>query len=242
MRSRLFRKGTHGTILFCTQNTTATLPTLSPMNSLQVITLLSYFTLCLGAATAGIKFGHAIPGHECVSVRIDNERALPSLCFEQFSGGYLPVLAETLDITVYTPFNKLLLNTTVSPKQGKWYTCMLNKVNGKVHADTYNDDAAIPAYGNFSLRFSNQSPDTNALDIYIDGDKVLSNVVLGRASSYLSLAAKPHFLEVKKSGQRAALLRRPLQEFPSGRMFSIYLEGDSNGGFYGIRAVATEDA
>lgn len=63
--------------------------------------------------------------------------------------------------------------------------------------------SATFAQGNAKVRVVHASPDAPAVDVYVDGNKVLSNVAFFTASDYLDLPAGEHRFQVTPAGQPA---------------------------------------
>jgi LPXTG-motif cell wall-anchored protein len=63
---------------------------------------------------------------------------------------------------------------------------------------------AASAQGNALVRVVHASPDAPAVDVYVDGNKALSNVPFFTASDYLPLPAGEHRFQVTPTGQPAA--------------------------------------
>jgi LPXTG-motif cell wall-anchored protein len=62
---------------------------------------------------------------------------------------------------------------------------------------------AASAQGNALVRVVHASPDAPAVDVYVDGNKALSNVPFFTASDYLPLPAGEHRFQVTPTGQAA---------------------------------------
>jgi hypothetical protein len=62
---------------------------------------------------------------------------------------------------------------------------------------------AASAQGDALVRVVHASPDAPAVDVYVDGNKVLSNVPFFTASNYLPLPAGEHRFQVTPTGQAA---------------------------------------
>jgi hypothetical protein len=62
---------------------------------------------------------------------------------------------------------------------------------------------AASAQGNAFVRVVHASPDAPAVDVYVDGNKALSNVPFFTASDYLPLPAGEHRFQVTPTGQAA---------------------------------------
>ncbi|MFN8502764.1 DUF4397 domain-containing protein [Kouleothrix sp.] len=63
--------------------------------------------------------------------------------------------------------------------------------------------SAAFAQGNAKVRVVHASPDAPAVDVYVDGNKVLTNVPFFTASDYLDLPAGEHRFQVTPTGQPA---------------------------------------
>ncbi|PDV98881.1 cell wall anchor [Candidatus Chloroploca asiatica] len=64
--------------------------------------------------------------------------------------------------------------------------------------------ATFAQEGNAQVRVIHASPDAPAVDVFVDGDRVLSNVPFFTASDYLSLPAGTYRIQVSPTGQPAS--------------------------------------
>eukprot|EP01006_Ploeotia_vitrea_P061829 TRINITY_DN79278_c0_g1_i1.p1 TRINITY_DN79278_c0_g1~~TRINITY_DN79278_c0_g1_i1.p1 ORF type:complete len:210 (+),score=24.59 TRINITY_DN79278_c0_g1_i1:109-738(+) len=206
----------------------------------RVVAILVCFT-AVALGNAGVRFGHAIPGAPRVDVYANGNKVAFDLGFERFTE-YVNAPAAPTDIMVNVAgTEKTLLNVTVTPANGKFYTAVVNTKAGKPNADVYADDLAIPAWGNCSIRFSHQSADTGAVDIYVDNTKILTNVPYGAASPYLSFPAGSAEVAVKPTGTSVTALKASVYLKPL-RIYSVFVEGSSaKGAKFGLKPVETED-
>jgi len=95
---------------------------------------------------------------------------------------------------------------------------------------------------NAAVRVIHASPDTPAVDVYVDGEKTVSALAFTQARGYLSVSAGPHLLQVFGQGvnPRAAapLIAVPGLAIPAGGRLSLVVEGL----FANIRLTVVDDA
>ena len=86
--------------------------------------------------------------------------------------------------------------------------------------------AAFAQSASASVRVVHASPDAPAVDVYVDGSKVLSNVPFFTASDYLSLPAGEHQFQVTVAGQpTSAAVIDAKATVEAGKAYSVVAEG-----------------
>ncbi len=86
---------------------------------------------------------------------------------------------------------------------------LLGSVGGAAAADTAK------------LRVLHASPDAPAVDVYADGSKVLSNVPFGTISSYLTVPAGPHHLQVFAAGTTTGAVIDANVTLDAGKAYTV---------------------
>jgi len=93
-----------------------------------------------------------------------------------------------------------------------------------------------------AVRVIHASPDTPAVDVYVDGEKTVSALGFTQARGYLSVPAGPHLLQVFGQGVNpratAPLIAVPGFAIPAGGRLSLVVEGL----FANIRLTVVDDA
>ncbi len=93
-----------------------------------------------------------------------------------------------------------------------------------------------------AVRVIHASPDTPAVDVYVDGEKTVSALAFTQARGYLSLAAGSHLLQVFGQGVNprvaAPLIAVPGLAIPAGGRLSLVVEGL----FANVRLTVVDDA
>ncbi len=93
-----------------------------------------------------------------------------------------------------------------------------------------------------AVRVIHASPDTPAVDVYVDGEKTVSALAFTQTRGYLSVAAGPHLLQVFGQGVNphaaAPLIAVPGLAIPAGGRLSLVVEGL----FANVRLTVVDDA
>ena len=85
---------------------------------------------------------------------------------------------------------------------------------------------AASAQGNALVRVVHASPDAPAVDVYVDGNKALSNVPFFTASDYLPLPAGPHDIKVTPAGDaNTAVIDAKGVSFEAGKAYTVAATG-----------------
>jgi hypothetical protein len=118
-----------------------------------------------------------------------------------------------------------------------FYTIFLHNVqpNGPVTAVRIRDDFSVLTTSSSFIRFFHGSPDTDAIDFYIDNAKVESgraqadNIPFGNYNSFNTLSAGFHNFQVKEAGTGTVLASLDNVEMAAGNAYTLYLRGLKNG-------------
>ncbi len=70
----------------------------------------------------------------------------------------------------------------------------------------FNSEAAQAQAGQGRVRVAHMSPDAPAVDIYVDGNKALTNVPFKTVSDYIALPAGEHRFEVRPTGTNTSVI------------------------------------
>lgn len=181
---------------------------------LMVLTLLpvglSSSTAQAQNGTARLRAVHAVP--DIVGVPVDiyvnNENVAPGVDF--FSATeYLDVPVGETDIAVVPaggdPDTAAVITATVTLEEGQDYSAVARGTaddtdDADLGATLLDDDTSAPRRGYAKLRVAHFSPDAPAVDILVDGTKVISGLEYLEASAYLPLTTGSYTVEVAPAG------------------------------------------
>jgi hypothetical protein len=83
------------------------------------------------------------------------------------------------------------------------------------------DDNTDPTSGNAKVRVIHASPDAPAVDVYVDGTAVLTNVPYKAISGYLEVAAGAHNIQVFATGTTTSPVIDVTPTLTDGTIYTI---------------------
>ncbi|HLO66721.1 MAG TPA: DUF4397 domain-containing protein [Holophaga sp.] len=154
-----------------------------------------------------VRAVHASPDAPAVDVVVNGQTALTGVTYPQASA-YLPVpqgaatvqlnLAGTSTAVINAPA------TLVAPNAFSIFA--VNQVAG-LQLLAVADDLTPPPAGKAKLRALHLSPDAPAVDVWVNGAKVLSNVAFKGASAYLQVPAGATSVQIAVAGTTNIVLQ-----------------------------------
>lgn len=178
-------------------------------------------------APALVRVAHMAPGAPPVDVALDGQMVLRSLAFGEVSG-YAPVPAGTRQARV-TPAGArepVVIEASLSVESGRAYTVVATGELPSLAPAVLNDDLTPPPAGQAKVRFVHSAPDAPAVDIAVAGGSVLfANVAFRNASMTATVPAGTYTLEVRPTGQQAAVLSVPNVTLSAGDIITIFAAG-----------------
>lgn len=218
------------------------------MSSVAAITLLFGLSSCLKSvdppeqqpAKAYISIMHLAPTGPSLDVFFDTKKVSSSA----FAPGNVTVTYNAVDKGAYSiTFKKASSDSvvaTVAPAQYdslNFYTLFIynEQVNGAATAIRIRDDFSNlnPSKANF--RFFHGSPDTEAVDLYIDNVKVGSsrshadNIYSGANNSYTPTDGGFHNIQVKLAGTDTVIASINDVDLLANNAYTFYLRGLKSG-------------
>jgi hypothetical protein len=178
-------------------------------------------------APALVRVAHMAPGAPPVDVALDGQVVLRSLAFGEVSG-YAPVPAGTRQARV-TPAGArepVVIEASLNVESGRAYTVVATGELPSLAPVVLNDDLTPPPAGQAKVRFVHSAPDAPAVDIAVaDGSVLFANVAFRNASMTATVPAGTYTLEVRPTGQQAAVLSVPNVTLSAGDIITIFAAG-----------------
>ena len=152
---------------------------------------------------AKVRVYHFSPDAPAVDVLNDGSPLIENLAFPSESD-YLSVPAGTYDLAVTetgTTEPVVIDLTGTELMAGNIYSVFavdeLAQIRAELDVETPMDDPGPdPTVDNAQVRVAHASPDAPAVDVYVDGDEVLSDVEFFTASNYLTVPAGDRLVQV----------------------------------------------
>jgi hypothetical protein len=172
------------------------------------LSLLPLATPAAGAAeNARIRAVHAVPDFGAVDVYVNGDKVLGGVTFFAVSD-YLSVPAGSYRIQVIPAGDNIghpslfVINQSFTLAAGADYSLVArgSVAARNVGASLIHDENDAPAPGNARVRVAHFSPDAPAVDIFVNGEKVITNLAYRRVSSYLEVPAGAYTVGVAPTG------------------------------------------
>ncbi len=191
-------------------------------------------------AKAYISIMHLAPTAPSLDVFFDTKKVSSSA----FAPGNVTVAYNAVDKGAYSIIFKKAgadsVVTAVTPSQYdslNFYTLFIHNVqtNGPVAAVRIRDDFSNLTNNKPYYRFFHASPDTDAVDLYIDNAKVESNrihadnVFSSTYNSFLATTSGYHNVQVKLTATGTVIASADNVDLVPGNAYTFYLRGLSNG-------------
>lgn len=154
--------------------------------------------LGLDPAKAKVRFVHTSPDAPAVDIAVKNGPVLFGNVKFREAGNYLSVDAGKYDLEVRLAGT----NTVALELAGVELIAGTNYSVFAVGQASNNTLAALPVIdqGTAQVRVGHLSPDAPAVDIWVNGDRVLQNVAFKTLSDYLNLSAGEYRIQVSPAG------------------------------------------
>ncbi|RYG45391.1 MAG: DUF4397 domain-containing protein [Chitinophagaceae bacterium] len=191
-------------------------------------------------AKAYVSIMHLAPTAPALDVYFDSKKVSNSA----FAPGNVTVAYNAVERGTFSiVFKKSATDSVVSSVTPalydslNFYTVYLYNAqpNGPVTAVRIKDDFSMLTTSNSFIRFFHASPDTDAIDFYIDNAKVESgraqadNIPSGFYNNFTSLTAGVHSFQVKQAGTSTVLASLDNLDLAAGNAYTFYLRGLKNG-------------
>ncbi|MFZ5644725.1 MAG: DUF4397 domain-containing protein [Bacillota bacterium] len=178
-----------------------------------------------------VRVLHASPEAPAIHVCDENNNIIVrDLDYCGFSE-YMPVTAGTYYIRCIPPgVEEPLINTSCSITDNS--ICTVTATGGVENTEVISvcESPVSISPDQFCLRFANLSHNSREVDVYLsNGTTLASNVSYGDTTRYVVLSPGTYTIRVVGSGTNNVLLIVPNQTFSSGRHYTAYMVGSSEG-------------
>lgn len=195
-------------------------------------------------AAAKVRVLHGSPDVPAVTVYVNGNAAVPSLA-PLAATDYLDLPAGTYKVQVALagqPVSAAVLSADITVEDGKRYTGFATGLlaDGSVKLGVAEDVARAP-FGSSSVRVWHNSPDAPAVDVLVNGNRVLSNVPFEARSEYLQLPAGTYQIQVNVAGTSTAVFEGPVTTQP-GESYTAIAQGSVTGKGEAFRVQILKDA
>jgi hypothetical protein len=164
-------------------------------------------------AAVKLRALHAIPDVGPVTVYVNGQQAVPSLGTLQETP-YLEVPAGNYKVQVAPqgqPASAAVLSADVTLRDGKRYTAF---ASGQLARGTaalgLQEDRPRAEFGSSQIRVWHLSPDAPAVDVYVNGNKAVSNLAFRSATGYLTLPAGKYDVRINVANSSTVVLSQQI--------------------------------
>ena len=188
----------------------------------------SVIPIVSGASSlAYIRFLNAATNGEPVDIYVNNKLVVSRLEYGGYTG-YFRSLPGTYRVVVYRSNNRNtpLVNTNLTFSGNMVYTAAI------IGTPAFNSIQLVESRTRYLsdnvsyLRFANFSPNAPALDVYIDGRLIISDVTYKEVSNYISLIPGTHIIILKIAGTNIIVFDEPQVQLKSGQSYTAFILGD----------------
>jgi hypothetical protein len=178
---------------------------------------------------AYVSIYHASPNAPELDVFVDG-RPVNRLDFTDYTG-YLNFYTGDRNFKV-NPFNasNALLDTTITFKDGAFYSMFIVNNVSNVEALTVRDSASAPSEGKAKVRFINLSPDASAFDVTANDStwSLFTSQEFKQPSNFVEVDAAELSFALKPAGGSEVLVTASDVELRPGRFYTIIARGFAN--------------
>lgn len=224
--------------------------TLAALALLTVFSLLPAATPAAAAVVAPsrLRVVHAVPDFGAVDVYLGSTMLVSNISFFTV-GDYLTVTPSHYRVRVIPAGenianpSRLILDGQLDIKPGKVYSFV---IGGSVAANNVlgnrpTDDNKAPAPGNVRLRAAHFSSNAPAVDILVNGERVIENLAFRRASGYLEVPAGTYTIGVAPVG--GSPIYSTTLTIEAGKVYTAWANGLLGGaGAQAFKVTPTVDA
>lgn len=198
-------------------------------------------------AAAKIRVLHGSPDTPAVTVYVNGNAAVPSLA-PLTATDYLELPAGTYKVQVAAagqPVSAAVLSADVTLQDGKRYTGFasgfLSTATGNNLSLGVTEDIVRAPFGSSSVRVWHNSPDAPAVDVSVNGNKVLTNVPFGARSDYLALPSGTYKVKITVAGTDTAVFEGDVTT-AAGESYTAIAQGSVAGDGETFRVQVLRDA
>ncbi len=172
------------------------------------------------AGDARIRLAHFSPDANGVDVYIDGKKRMNRVPYQAVSDYItLPAGKHTIEVRGEGQAETLPALVTASPELagGESFTAAALGPVANIQAKVFQDDLSLPAAGKSKIRVIHASDGTPTVDVAVkDGEVLFPAVEFGAITTYVEIAAGPYVLQVRKSGDSAVTIEKPVTVQPGG--------------------------
>lgn len=172
------------------------------------------------AGDARIRLAHFSPDANGVDVYIDGKKRMNRVPYQAVSDYItLPAGKHTIEVRGEGQPETSPALVTASPELagGESFTAAALGPVANIQAKVFQDDLALPAAGKSKIRVIHASDGTPTVDVGVkDGDVLFPAVEFGAITTYVEVAAGPYVLQVRKAGDTAVAIEKPVTVQPGG--------------------------
>lgn len=176
-----------------------------------------------------IRFLNAAPDRGPVDIYVNGKLVASGLRYKDFTE-YMRAVPGYYRTVVYQAgtTNRPYLATGINISANTIYTAALNGDNTNLDMELITDRSRAKNYNTAYMRFISLSPSRDAIDIYIDNRKVVSDMAYGEISNYLPLKPGVHSMDIRLAGTNQTILQNPYMSLKGGNYYTTYLVGYSH--------------
>ncbi len=172
------------------------------------------------AGDARIRLAHFSPDANGVDVYIDGKKRMNRVPYQAVSD-YITVPAGKHTIEVrgegQSETSPALVAASPELAGGESFTAAALGPVANIQAKVFADDLTPPAAGKSKIRVIHASDVTPTVDIAVkDGDVLFPAVEFGAITTYVEVASGPYVLQVRKAGDAAVAIEKPVTVQPGG--------------------------
>ena len=172
------------------------------------------------AGDARIRLAHFSPDANGVDVYIDGKKRMNRVPYQAVSD-YITVPAGKHTIEVrgegQSETSPALVAASPELAGGESFTAAALGPVANIQAKVFADDLTPPAAGKSKIRVIHASDGTPTVDIAVkDGDVLFPAVEFGAITTYVEVASGPYVLQVRKAGDAAVAIEKPVTVQPGG--------------------------
>ena len=184
------------------------------------------FSILPAEEYAYVRFLNAVYNNEGIDIYIDGELAYSNLKYMEFTE-YKRMGRGSITIEVFEP------GTTTNPlyrsrnplRKDIIYTGAFTGVGNTMTMQFVIDDKRSETVPGSHIRFIDLTPEGLRFDIYLDNEKVVTDLTFLVTSDYVTTTPGQHNLKIKIQGQDDAVITHPQLFLRPGTFYAGYIIG-----------------
>jgi hypothetical protein len=169
------------------------------------------------AGQVRLRVAHYSPDAPNVDIFVNGERTVTNLRYRTLSA-YLSVPAGEYTFGVAPTGGQPIFTTTATVEPGQVVTAWANGLLGGAGAQAFKvtptidraGEGATPEPENARLRVLHASPDAPNVDIFVHGERAVTDLAFGSITPYLPLAAGSYTVEVRVANTSTVVFTAPV--------------------------------